>query len=424
MHRGHGQQRRHCDTLGTEVAVRQDQDVGVVVDVAGSLSAHVVEPKLHPVGSGLDRPRDVERGGVEHVVGDLPQLLELVITQDRLIHDQDVGLVGHLVEQVDLGADPGLQAHHHVLADRVDRRIGDLREQLLEIGEQRRLAIGEHGQGGVVAHARHRLLALGRHRRDDHPQVLLRVPEGELLGTQRLDPRCPRLALGQVVDVDYRPLIPLRVRLAAGDPALDLLVIDDPTLLEVEQKQLPRREAALALDVLRRDRHHARLRGQDDVALGVLDPAPRSQAVAVEHRTGDAAVCEDDGGGAVPRLHQAGVEVVEALDVGVEVPPRAVGLRDHHHHRVRDRAAPEDEQLEHVVEHGGVRAALADDGNHLLEVVPEQLGCELRLARPHPVDVAAQRVDLAVVGDHPIRVRKLPARERVGRESRVHEREP
>ena len=64
-----------------------------------------------------------------------------------------------------------------------------------------------------------------------------------------------------------------------------------------------------------------------------------------------------------------------------------------------------------------------DHGQHLLEVVAEQLGGELRLACAHPVDVAAQRVDLAVVGDHPVRVGKLPARERVRRVAGVHERE-
>ena len=118
------------------------------------------------------------------------------------------------------------------------------------------------------------------------------------------------------------------------------------------------------------------------------------------------------------------MEVVEALDVGIEVLARPVGLGHHHHHRVRDRAPAEHEQLEHVVEDRRVRSALADDRDHLLEVVAEQLGGELRLPRPHPVDVAAERVDLAVVGDHPVRVGELPARERVRREPRVDEREP
>ena len=184
-----------------------------------------------------------------------------------------------------------------------------------------------------------RLLAVGGHRRDDQPQVLLRVAEGQLLGAQRLDPRRPRLAVGEVVDVDDRALVPLAVGLAAGDPPLDLLVLDDPALLEVEQEQLARGEPALALDVLRGDGHHPGLRGQHDVALGVLDPAAGAQAVAVEHGAGHPAVGEHDRRRAVPRLHQAGVEVVEALDVGVEVLAGPVGLGDHHHHRVRDRAA-------------------------------------------------------------------------------------
>jgi hypothetical protein len=71
------------------------------------------------------------------------------------------------------------------------------------------------------------------------------------------------------------------------------------------------------------------------------------------------------------------VEVVEPLYVGIEIAARPVGLGDHHHHRVGDRAAAEHQQLEHVVEHGRVRASLADDRDHLLEVVAEQLGREL-----------------------------------------------
>ena len=40
-----------------------------------------------------------------------------------------------------------------------------------------------------------------------------------------------------------------------------------------------------------------------------------------------------------------------------------------------------------------------------------------------PVAIAAQRVDLTVVGEHPIRVRQLPARKGVGGEARVDERQ-
>ena len=37
--------------------------------------------------------------------------------------------------------DADVQAHHDLLADRIDRRVGDLCEQLLEVREERRLAV-------------------------------------------------------------------------------------------------------------------------------------------------------------------------------------------------------------------------------------------------------------------------------------------
>ena len=170
------------------------------------------------------------------------------------------------------------------------------------------------------------------------------------------------------------------------------------------------------------DRQQAGLGAEHDEAVVRLDPAAGAQAVAVERRADDRAVRERDRGGAVPRLHEAGVEGVEALEVVGQVVAPGVGLGDHHHHRVRQRAAGEHEQLEHVVERRRVGVAGHDDRHDLLQVQAEELRGQLRLARAHPVDVAHQRVDLAVVGDHAVRVRERPARERVRREARVHER--
>ena len=54
------------------------------------------------------------------------------------------------------------------------------------------------------------------------------------------------------------------------------------------------------------------------------------------------------------------------------------------------------------------------------EILAEELRRHLALARVHPVDVAAQRVDLAVVGDEPVGVGAGPAGEGVGGEPGVH----
>ena len=133
VHGADGQQRWYRDALGSEITVRKNQDVGAVVDVAGGLLAQRLQPRLHSVRTLLDRPADIEGRGVEHVVGDLAKLLELVVAEDWLIHHQHVSLVGRLGEQVHLRSNTGLQAHHDRLANRVDRRVGDLCEQLLEI---------------------------------------------------------------------------------------------------------------------------------------------------------------------------------------------------------------------------------------------------------------------------------------------------
>ena len=120
--------------------------------------------------------------------------------------------------------------------------------------------------------------------------------------------------------------------------------------VEVDEEELARLEAALAHDVLRRLVEHAGLRGEHDPAVLRLEPAPGTQAVAVERRADHAPVGERDRGRPVPRLHQALVVRVEAAQLVGQVVAALVRLRDHHHHRVRQRPAREHEQLEHVVE--------------------------------------------------------------------------
>ena len=56
------------------------------------------------------------------------------------------------VEQVGLGTDEGHQRHHDGFADRVDRRIRHLGEQLLEVVVERLVAIRQDRQRAVIAH--------------------------------------------------------------------------------------------------------------------------------------------------------------------------------------------------------------------------------------------------------------------------------
>ncbi len=52
---------------------------------------------------------------------------------------------------------------------------------------------------------------------------------------------------------------------------------------------------------------------------------------------------------------------------------------------------------------------------------PKQVGAKIALARAHPVEVAAQGVDLAVVGQVAERLGQLPRGESVGAVALVHD---
>ena len=186
---------------------------------------------------------------------------------------------------------------------------------------------------------------------------------------------------------------------------------------------MPGRSRPFEAIVLGGHLEHAGLRGEHDPAVLRDEPAAGAQAVAVERGADDAAVAEGHGRRAVPGLDERRVVGVEVAHLLGQLGAALVRLGDQHRDGVRRRAAAEHEQLHQAVERGRVGDVVAEQRADLLDVVAEQRRGELELARAHPVAVAAQRVDLAVVGEHAVRVRELPAREGVGGEARVDERE-
>ena len=87
------------------------------------------------------------------------------------------------------------------------------------------------------------------------------------------------------------------------------------------------------------------------------------------------------------------------------------------------RVAAHGQEFERIVETSGVGLTLVGDRPQLRDIGAEFRRRHRRLPRRHPVVVAAQRVDLAVVRDHAIGMRQRPGRERVGREALVDERQ-
>ena len=275
---------------------------------------------------------------------------------------QHVAVLGRFLQDVALASDVADERHHHLFANRIDGRIGDLREQLLEIVEQRLRLVGETGQRRVGAHRTNRLFALRCHRAEDHPQIFIAVSERALAAEKRLGVReVHARGLGQLIDGDLIFFHPLRVGLPRRELLLDLFVRDDAAFDGIDQEHLSRLQAALVLDLLGRDVEHSGFGGHDDQIVMRDDVSSGAQAVAVERCADDAAVGEGDRGGAVPGLHQAGVVLVEGALLRLHVRIARPGFGNQHGHHVRQAASRLKEQLDGVVEVRGIAAVRRDD---------------------------------------------------------------
>jgi hypothetical protein len=421
VHRGDGEQRRDRGVVGVDRAVGEDDHLVSVEHVLLGLPPQAVEGPLHPAGLGLEADR--EGLGLIVLAVHPPQPLEVLVVENRLLQLDHARVVGAILQDVAFAPDEGDEAHHHLLADGVDRRVGDLGEELVEVVEEAARLLGQDRERRVVAHGADGLLPVLDHRRHEDPQVLERVAE-DLLSREdpagrRLQDLARRLELGER---DLAVVEPLPVGTLGADAGLDLLVGDDASLLERGDEHLSGLEAPLPEDLLGRHLEDACLGGHDQEVVVRQAVARGPEPVAVERRADERPVGEGDRGRAVPGLDERAVVLVEGLAVGRDLRVLLPGLRDEHHHDVGKAPAPHHQELDDVVEDARVRAALLDDGPHLLDLI---LGEERRgddgLAGPHPVDVAAQGVDLAVVGEGPERVGERPGRQHVGREAAVDE---
>lgn len=356
------EQRGNGNVVTIHAAVRHDQHVVSGANGIDGLGAQRREPRFDTLLAPGHRIADVQLVRAELAAGvlidgtDLRDVLEI---EHRLRYFQPHRRVDVVrIEQVRLRPDKRDERHDHVFADRIDRRVRDLREQLLEIVIERLVLVGHHGERRIVAHRADRFFALLRHRRHQELHIFLRIAECLLPVEQRrgfAPLRCDvfRLRL-DLVELDAHSVDPALVRLRVREIVLELLVADDAAVLHVDQEHLAGLQAPLLHDLRFGNRQHARFRRHDDEVVLGNDVARRTQTVAVERRADLAAVGEGDGSRAVPRLHHRGVIFVKGAAVFIHQRVLLPRFRDHHHHRVHERIARHHEQLEAVVERSRV----------------------------------------------------------------------
>ena len=259
-----------------------------------------------------------------------------------------------------------------------------------------------------------------RHRRENHTQILLRVAERLLAIEQRNVRRRRRRRLRHVFKRQAAARDPLPIRLFGRQRALQFIVVDDASLLQIDQQHLARLQPPLLDDFVFGNVEHAHFRRHHDVIVIGNDIARRPQAVAIECRADLATVGKRHRGRPVPRLHQRRVILVECATVLVHHRITCPRFRNHHHHRVGKRITAHRQQLERIVERCGVRLTFVDQRPELGEIVAEDFRCDRSFAGADPVEVAAERIDFAVVANEAERMREVPGGKRVRRKALVH----
>ena len=320
MHASGRQQAGDSRVMRIHAPVGEDEDRTASFDSLRRAAAQSVHRAIHRARPFVGRKEERQRRRLDAGPVDRLDLLEVSLREDRAGQPELTSVKGRLLEQIALSAEVDADRRHELLADRVERRVAHLGEQLLEVGEQELRAIGEYGQGGVVAHGAGGLRAVDRHRLQQDAEILLCIPERLLQVDQRLLVElmatvAAGLGVQKRVQVHQVVPQPLAVGLSRRQLRLDRGVVDDAAALRVHQEHPSGVNALLEQHLLRRDVENAHLRGHDQRVVGRDEVTEGTQSVAVEHRANAVSVGEGDEGRAIPGLDEAGVVVVEVAFV-------------------------------------------------------------------------------------------------------------
>ncbi len=217
MHGAGREQRRNCRMLRVHTTIRKhDNRVAGFDRVRGAIAQCVergAKPSLAIVDAVQGRKRDrAQTFNVEPL-----DPFEFLVGENRLLELKLAAVTRRLLEQIMFGANRRFGRGHQFLANRIDRRIRHLREQLFEVVVKRLRLVRQYGERSVRAHRSNRLLPIGRHRREDRLEILDGVAERLLLLEQlvvfEVVNRRRAARFGQRLEGDQAAVEPRAIRL-------------------------------------------------------------------------------------------------------------------------------------------------------------------------------------------------------------------
>ncbi len=170
--------------LGADRTIADDKNVLATFDGIHSLGAERGQLRFYAFFAPCHGVANVQRLRAEFALCQLlnvAQLCHVLFGQYRLADLQTHGRIDLVdVQQVGFRPNEADQRHHNCFPNRVDRWVGHLRKQLLEVVVQRFVFARKHSQWAVIAHRADGFLAGLCHRCEQELDVFLRHAKGLL----------------------------------------------------------------------------------------------------------------------------------------------------------------------------------------------------------------------------------------------------
>ncbi len=202
---------------------------------------------------------------------------------------------------------------------------------------------------------------------------------------------------------------------------LGLGVLEDRAAAGLDQQQLARSESSAPDRVLRGEGDRPGLGRNGDKTITRDRERRRSKAVAIDHRADPNAVREDDRGGAVPWGEESGGPTPQRRDVRMRRASQGQRLGDRGQEGGGQVPAGGHQEFEPLVERERVGAARREKRPGRQKLGRDRLRAAIARAAADLLAIAADGVDLAVVGDEPERLGEAPHGMRVGRVALVED---
>ena len=280
LQRGDSQQRGQRGVTLVKAAVAQYDDGHALRVQPVAFVEQSLQRALHAlVRGGIDEQRHC--GGAQAVSVQRPDALHIARAQHgggQLQHAAGA-LVGG--EQIAVVAQIDRRVGAALFAQRVDGRVGHLRESLLEVGKQRRMRLRERRERYVRAHGANGFSPLFGHG-DEHAEIVL-IGIAQRFGCARVigGRRC--VAQGQVAQMEHAFLKPLFIGQQRGEMRFQCVAFVEPALTQIGADQLAAAQTAAAQDARFLLVQYARLGGEYEPPVVGFHTAQGAQAVAVEH---------------------------------------------------------------------------------------------------------------------------------------------